>query len=405
MKGTSMQLILWRSCCVLCVISSTVLAQTSQPGPASAKQALNRVSGMGRLGEPMPRSPYVPTLNLLLGTVHKGSAFAVEKYFGKNAGYRRPILLHQAPFPLGPGNREQTQSYEFNQDSLTCSPYRWRFSQGCFWGMGSLPGDEALSLRRMPLADLPLFDKGNKDRVAQYRSRYPKTAYDTYAQEWGLGPLGDATWERLRRERRQPPPGRAMPHNAPPVPAYGLYGDVVPTASTKVDLFFCEDNVMRVWRGSAERDDDYYHRWKTRWADAEEEKFAVPFREPFMTYIRDRDFWFVTESGKLYKAPAGDKRKVEVMWDEEASPIRALITDADTDRTFAFTEPAEGTKASPLYFEVGVKPVPKPYERRNPKDFKVPKPLDALLSYVDVLVTDKAITLPAPKPLKPEPKK
>ncbi len=124
-----------------------------------------------------------------------------------------------------------------------------------------------------------------------------------------------------------------------------------------------------------------------------------------MTYIRDRDFWFVTESGKLYNAAPAGKRKVEVMWDEEASPIRALITDADTDRTFAFTEPVEGKKGRRVFFEVGVKPVPKPYERRDPKNFKAPKPLDAVLSYADVLLTNKAITLPAPKPMKPEPKK
>jgi hypothetical protein len=190
----------------------------------------------------------------------------------------------------------------------------------------------------------------------------------------------------------------------PPVTADGLYADVAPITSTEVCLLFCEDNVMRVWSGSGKRDDDHYHLWRTTWATTEEEKFAVPFREPFMTYVRSRDFWFVTEAGKLYRAAPAGKRNVEVMWDEEASPIRVLITDADTDRTFAFTEPAAKDKGRRVYFEVGVKPVPKPYQRRDPSEFKAPKPLDAVLSYADVLVTHKAITLPPSKPTKPEQK-
>jgi hypothetical protein len=187
---------------------------------------------------------------------------------------------------------------------------------------------------------------------------------------------------------------------------------------------------MRVWRGSGKRHDNYQHQWETTWpkpkddkpayagvdkdgklflitrsANTEEEKFAVPFQEPFMTYVPDREFWFVTESGKLYRSGPVGKRKVEAVWDDEASPIRALLTDADTDRTFAFTEPADGKKGRRVYFEVGVKPVPKPFERRDLSNFKAPKPLDAVLSYADVLVTHKAIRLPAAKPMKPEPKK
>src|SRR5207253_8681821 len=120
---------------------------------------------------------------------------------------------------------------------------------------------------------------------------------------WFLKPLLDAAQQRIGEEGRAPGFGDPNVARLPPITGDGVYGDVVAVATTEVRLFVSADNAMRVWRGSGKPDEkQLFYLWRTTWTKTEEERFAVPFDEPFMTYVVDRDYWFATESGKLYRA-------------------------------------------------------------------------------------------------------
>ncbi len=144
--------------CIICWATSLWAVKAPLMGADSGKGGARVFLGIGPMGShTRPRGQYVPTSTLLLGVVHNGTALAVEKYLGKNASYYPPIVLYQGLIRAAPGKPERCRRYEYAQKTLTCSLYRWRIAQGCFWGSGSLPGFGEASLRRMPLEELPFF--------------------------------------------------------------------------------------------------------------------------------------------------------------------------------------------------------------------------------------------------------
>jgi hypothetical protein len=119
--------------------------------------------------------------------------------------------------------------------------------------------------------------------------------------------------------------------------------------------------------------------------------FPTDFREPFQVF-GDTDTWyFMALSGKLYvckKAPRGEARKLELLYDDGDSPIKALITDCATNRTFAFTAPDEpqSGKGKRVYFELSPRPEPKPYEVRQLTGVKIDYRVRTIWELAQVLV-------------------
>ncbi len=119
---------------------------------------------------------------------------------------------------------------------------------------------------------------------------------------------------------------------------------------------------MRIWNGTAKQDKNCH--WEMEWGNEEKEveRFKVPFQEAFTVFVRDKDYYFVTESGNVYlaRSPAKmeDERKIEKVWDGKRNPVHVLITDASNDKVYCFVEPSEKDKQDEdrVYFELSAKP-------------------------------------------------
>jgi hypothetical protein len=121
----------------------------------------------------------------------------------------------------------------------------------------------------------------------------------------------------------------------------------------------------------------------------------VGFQEPFQVLGRGKGYYFVTRSGKLYRAPPaakGKPRRLEAVWADRRRPIEALLTDVDGGRTYLFCRPAKGGER-PTFFELGPKPRPVAYKLAAARPGQRPEVLTRLLRYADTLVALKRLQL------------
>jgi hypothetical protein len=105
--------------------------------------------------------------------------------------------------------------------------------------------------------------------------------------------------------------------------------------------------------------------WYSR-PEVEECTLDLVFREPFQALSRGEDYYFLTASGKLYRAPRpakGKHRKLETIWDDKRSPIAAHLHDADRGRTFLFCDSGPKGKGGPCVFELASGVRPRFYDR------------------------------------------
>jgi hypothetical protein len=86
------------------------------------------------------------------------------------------------------------------------------------------------------------------------------------------------------------------------------------------------------------------------------EKFPSLFAEDFYFFLRKNDYYFVTESGKLYHAPTptkGEKaRTMKALWDDAKRPIVAVIEGADNDKVWLFAKDKNAGAKLDHYFEM-----------------------------------------------------
>jgi hypothetical protein len=163
-----------------------------------------------------------------------------------------------------------------------------------------------------------------------------------------------------------------------PVPERGEEKYQKPAWSLGVFRFHAEWNAKDGWWGNGT--------WKR------EGNIAVGFRESFRVIGQGDDYFFVTQSGRLYRAPKPDKgtdRKMDTVWKDDQRPIVAFITDADADRSFLFCKPDKDGKG--VYFEMSDKPDPQSYDATKFPEVKPDDPLPAVLGYAKILVADKKI--------------
>jgi hypothetical protein len=143
---------------------------------------------------------------------------------------------------------------------------------------------------------------------------------------------------------------------------------------------------------------------KERWypkPEVEECTFDLAFREPFQALARGEDYYFLTASGKLYRAPKpakGKHRTVEMVWDAAKSPIVAFIQDADRNRTFLFCDSGPKGKGGRCVFELASGVRLRFYDKAlfKPGD-QGPDKLRQVLGYARVLETLGYIKEASPK--------
>jgi hypothetical protein len=109
----------------------------------------------------------------------------------------------------------------------------------------------------------------------------------------------------------------------------------------------------------------------------------------------DQSYLFVTDSGNVHIARPAAKgpRTIEPVWVDKAHPVVALITDAATQKTYAFTRAADAKPgAKDVYFELAEKPAERPYTPVPKADASDPTyPLNALLPFARVLTADGVV--------------
>lgn len=117
------------------------------------------------------------------------------------------------------------------------------------------------------------------------------------------------------------------------------------------------------------------------------------FEEPFRVAAVGDAYYFVTESGKVFRSPKGEKgkdRPLETVWDDKTRPVKAYLTDADSGKSFCFVPPAkEGEKAG--YFELSAKPEVLPCPAEPLVALKPKDPMPSMLKLAQFLKDQKKI--------------
>ena len=167
-----------------------------------------------------------------------------------------------------------------------------------------------------------------------------------------------------------------------------------------------EDAETPVWSMVAytfREKEDAEHGWRKDFT------LEVSFREPFTALVVGDDYYFLTDSGSVYRAPVTAKkgtRRVTRVWDGRRRPVVALVEDADAGRAFLFVGPQVGG-GRPAYFTPSASPELVAYDPADlpkiPRDPKLDKPgmqenamaLEAL-RYPRMLVALKKIKGDAP---------
>ena len=148
------------------------------------------------------------------------------------------------------------------------------------------------------------------------------------------------------------------------LPVEGVAIDFTPISDDACRVFFFEMKTKKIESWETEW---ALKRWKNKkgadvsgWvavADARNpETIDSAFVEDFHVFKRKADYYFVTQTGKLYVAPAqkeGEKsRTMKALWDDAKRLIVAVIEDADNDKVWLFVKDKTPGAKLDLYFEL-----------------------------------------------------
>jgi hypothetical protein len=249
------------------------------------------------------------------------------------------------------------------------SPVRWHVAYGAFWvsadgrlfpGTIPLPDSEPLSRY-----DLPSLLKGKAVDQPGVPVRPGATSFA------GNPPAAGARLRAYKAETEH---------------RFAIHYDYLPAGGLRVRQFVLTDapsadagaghiregpggRGMWPWSFTTHRYEGKWDKAGRKWERrpwAQEESIEVGFREPFQVLGRGQDYYFVTRSGKLFRAPkpaGGGARKLGAVWADPKRPVTAFITDADTGRAFLFVPP-KGKGGRPAFFELAPEPELVEYDPR-----------------------------------------
>ncbi len=265
---------------------------------------------------------------------------------------------------------------EFDVHILLHTPFRFRHAivNKHFWGHGGPLNDAVL----VPAKDMHYFDLAdNAEGYQLYKKRYPQIYEAGFIppHSFDLGPqLAKAYDDDFRARYRE---------NPRTLCAY----DLAPTAATACAVFIlAADKTMHPFRREG-RWDAKAERWAVTVGKAEP-PFPVPFCEEFYAFVRKDVFYFLTASGKLYRAPepaSGRPRAVEEAWCDKKYPIVAVIDDADAGKTYLFAKNTKEGSTHDFYFELESPGRFDAFARASLKPARGTPPLKMLLEYTQVL--------------------
>ena len=343
---------------------------------------------------------YISVLSLLLQVVDR-SWTQEPKSRGPTLGYidrDRIYCVKEALYPLDASGvlcdypldhsvlEPARTDYRVSSSSYDWTPLRWRISHNIFWSaVGGIGW--GMDTGRIPLTDLEFFNHADPNREEKYEKRFPNTSLSSSFYNWKHTPAA-ALWSRMESKHSKDE----------------AYADFFPTSPDSELLFLLRKKRCQVWTSkfTFERKPNMPANQPTRWEDqypAEPtEVITTSFTEPFIIYVHEESYFFVTMSCKIYIARKGEKgvRKTEPFWSEADQPIDRVITDTTSGQTFAFTLPTkrkDGTIAKPVYFPLGNKLKTKEYDDSSIKPAKVESPMKEIRQAVEVLLQEKEIKI------------
>jgi len=199
--------------------------------------------------------------------------------------------------------------------------------------------------------------------------------------------------------------------------------DILPVSSKQNLVFFVFEGECIVWNGqivkSAKGEEKIKGEERIKWKDERWDlvmpkeglpkndftkwdrvfppflRFPFPKMGQFVVFADTRQFYFVNMKGELhFFDPAAKEKKAKLLWGQ-TQPIVALITDAEKNKTYAFTktEPRQKDKISDVYFEMSKELRPISYERKFLKGIESEDPMKKIMGYSKFLMTKKKIVL------------
>jgi hypothetical protein len=175
----------------------------------------------------------------------------------------------------------------------------------------------------------------------------------------------------------------------PPIRGIAGYGSVpMSKSSCKTHILLKETKKFQVW-DSRYRWDSKARAWEVAIRHENFETFDSIFVDNFYFFLRKNDYYFVTESGKLYHAPPPVKdeksRTMTELWTDARRPIVAVIEDADRDRVFLFAKDKTAGAKQDVFFELNPTLRPQPFDHSKLVPVNVEGRARTLLEYMPLI--------------------
>jgi hypothetical protein len=267
--------------------------------------------------------------------------------------------------------------------------FRWKYRNDVYWNPGHVINPLGSWCMRIPIVDLP--DHEANAPVGGLQRLRKKYNNEHISFLFHFGPLP----YKLQTEVSD---DYATDKNHLTGEVFTF--DCLPVSGTDVFLFTLHRSQLQIWYGKGTpvaNSPEIELKWSQR------ETIAAGFQEHFRVEGDAENYYFVTRSGRVFaslKPPKGRDMHMEVMWSDTKRPVRTLIADANTGRTFVFApapDQAPGHDPS-VYFELKPNIRPKEYDAGDLPKNALTGRIKTVLSHVDFLIKEKKIVLPPPKP-------
>jgi hypothetical protein len=340
--------------------------------------------GAEPLAAAMPEPP-------LAAYLHGGKLFClhVQERDGESNQPLKPMELWHAKLTLKDAFKKEKERIHVTT-AYERLPDRWRVSHGYFWWQEDHTSHDAGSVDVVELTRIPL--EKVSIPVADPRR-------DALQWEWDL-PLAPVYYVRI---------------TADAATKKDVYFDLIPDSKDELNLLVAWRGEIRIWRGGIRwRDRDKDPQFKDqkdmpkrlpgiKWDNAKRPDLRVrtDLREGFLAYQDKTHYFFITVSGKLYSCrKRGEDQRTELLWNDPRSPIRAVIHDSASNKTFVFTKalPRADKEGRDVWFELAPKVESVAYDAKKIPELKPADPLASMMEYARILMKKKKIKSEDEKP-------